>query len=179
MARLRDYYFEKVVPQLRSDLGLSNNFEVPRLEKVVLNMGVGEGTSDSKYIKQAVEELTMIAGQRAVMTVARKSVASFKLRQGQKIGAMVTLRREKMYELLDRLMNIALPRVRDFRGLSKKSFDGNGNYSFGIKEQIVFPEISISNVENIRGLDVVVVTSTRNDVHAAALLKAFNFPFVS
>jgi large subunit ribosomal protein L5 len=179
MARLRDYYFEKIVPQLKTDLGLSNDFQVPRLEKIVLNMGMGEGTSDSKYVKQAVEELTMIAGQKAVMTVARKSVATFKLRQGQKIGAMVTVRRERMYELLDRLLNIALPRVRDFRGLSKKSFDGNGNYSFGIKEQIIFPEISVSNVDNIHGLDVVVVTSTRNDAHAAALLKAFNFPFVS
>ncbi|MDR1235518.1 MAG: 50S ribosomal protein L5 [Holosporaceae bacterium] len=179
MARLRDYYFEKIVPQLRSDLELSNDFQVPRVEKVVLNMGVGEGTSDSKHVKQAVEELTMIAGQKAVMTVARKSVAGFKLRQGQKIGAMVTIRREKMYEFLDRLVNIALPRVRDFRGLSKKSFDGNGNYSFGIKEQIIFPEVAVSNVENIHGLDVVVVTSAKNDVHAAALLKAFNFPFVS
>jgi large subunit ribosomal protein L5 len=179
MARLRDYYFNKVVPQLKSELELSNSFAVPMLKKIVLNMGVGEGTSDSKYIKQAVEELTMISGQRAVTTIARKSVAGFKLREGQKIGAMVTLRREKMYEFLDRLINIALPRVRDFRGLSRKSFDGNGNYSFGIREQIVFPEVAVSNVENIHGLDVVVVTNTKNDVHAAALLKAFNFPFVS
>ncbi|MDR0631933.1 MAG: 50S ribosomal protein L5 [Holosporaceae bacterium] len=179
MTRLRDYYFEKVVPQLRSELGLSNDFEVPRLKKVVLNMGVGEGTSDSKYIKQAVEELTMIAGQKAVATAARKSIAGFKLRQGQKVGAMVTLRRDRMYEFLDRLINIALPRVRDFRGLSKKSFDGKGNYSLGIKEQIIFPEVAVSNVENIHGLNVVVVTNVDNDVHAAALLKAFNFPFVS
>jgi large subunit ribosomal protein L5 len=179
MARLRDYYFEKIVPQLKSELKLSNDFEIPRLSKIVLNMGVGEGTSDSKYIKQAVEELTMIAGQRAVTTTARKSVAGFKLRQGQKIGAMVTLRRDRMYEFLDRVINIALPRVRDFRGLSKKSFDGKGNYSFGIKEQIVFPEVAVSNVENIHGLDIVVVTSTFNDAQAAALLKAFNFPFVS
>ncbi|MDR1982898.1 MAG: 50S ribosomal protein L5 [Holosporaceae bacterium] len=178
MARLKDYYFEKIVPQLKSELKLSNNWEVPVLKKIVLNMGVGEATSDSKYIKQAVEELTMISGQKAVMTTARKSVAGFKLRQGQKIGAMVTLRRGKMYEFLDRLINIALPRVRDFRGLPKKSFDGNGNYSLGIKEQIVFPEIAVSSVENIHGLDVVVVTSTNNDTYAAALLKAFNFPFV-
>jgi large subunit ribosomal protein L5 len=178
MARLRDYYFKEVVPQLKSDLKLSNNFEVPALEKIILNMGVGKGITDSKYIKQAVEELTMISGQKAVMTVARKSIAAFKLRQGQKIGAMVTVRRERMYELLDRLINIALPRVRDFRGLSKKSFDGNGNYSFGIKEQIIFPEVAVSNVENIHGLDVIVVTNTKNDAHAAALLKAFNFPFV-
>jgi large subunit ribosomal protein L5 len=179
MARLRDYYFEKIVPQLKSEFGFSNDLQVPRLEKVVINMGVGEGTSDSKYVKQAVEELTMISGQRAVMTTARKSVAGFKLRQGQKIGAMVTLRRDRMYEFLDRLINIALPRVRDFRGLSKKSFDGHGNYSFGIKEQIVFPEVAVSDVGNIHGLDVVVVTNTNDDVHAAALLKAFNFPFVS
>jgi large subunit ribosomal protein L5 len=179
MARLRDYYFEKIVPQLKSEFGFSNNLEVPALKKVVLNMGVGEGVSDSKYIKQAVEELTMIAGQKAVATTARKSIATFKLREGQKIGAMVTLRKDRMYEFLDRLINIALPRVRDFRGLSKKSFDGNGNYSFGIKEQIVFPEVAVSSVENIHGLDVVVVTNAKDDTHAAALLKAFNFPFVS
>lgn len=179
MARLRDYYNEKVVQELKKTLGLNNDMEVPTLKKIVLNMGMGEAVADSKYIKQAVEELTMIAGQKAVMTTARKSIASFKLREGQKIGAMVTLRKDRMYEFLDRLINIALPRVRDFRGLSKKSFDGNGNYSFGIKEQIVFPEVAVSNVDNIHGLDVVIVTSTNNDAHAAALLKAFNFPFVS
>lgn len=179
MARLRDYYNEKVVQELKKSLNLKNDMEVPSLEKIVLNMGMGEAVADSKYIKQAVEELTMIAGQKAVMTTARKSIASFKLREGQKIGAMVTLRRDRMYEFLDRLINIALPRVRDFRGLSKKSFDGHGNYSFGIKEQIVFPEVSVSSVDNIHGLDVVIVTSTNNDAHAAALLKAFNFPFVS
>ncbi|MDR3179718.1 MAG: 50S ribosomal protein L5 [Holosporaceae bacterium] len=178
MARLRDFYFKTIVPKLKEEFKFGNDLQVPRLEKIVLNMGVGEGTSDSKYIKQAVEELTAIAGQKAVITTARKSVAGFKLRQGQKIGAMVTLRGEKMYEFLDRLINIALPRVRDFRGLPKKSFDGNGNYSFGVKEQIVFPEIAVSNVENIHGLDVVVVTSSSNNAHAAALLKAFNFPFV-
>lgn len=179
MARLRDYYNEKVVQELKKSLNLKNDMEVPFLEKIVLNMGMGEAVADSKYVKQAVEELTMIAGQKAVMTTARKSIASFKLREGQKIGAMVTLRRDRMYEFLDRLINIALPRVRDFRGLSKKSFDGHGNYSFGIKEQIVFPEVSVSSVDNIHGLDVVIVTSTNNDAHAAALLKAFNFPFVS
>lgn len=179
MARLKDYYFEKVVPQLKSEFKFTNDLQVPRLEKIVLNMGVGEGIADSKYVKQAVEELTAISGQKAVITTARKSVAGFKLREGQKIGAMVTLRKDKMYEFLDRLVNIALPRVRDFRGLPKKSFDGNGNYSFGIKEQIIFPEVAVSNVENIHGLDVVIVTNTKNDVHAAALLKAFNFPFVA
>ncbi len=179
MARLRDYYFEKVLPELKKELGLTNDLQVPRFKKVVLNMGMGEATSDSKYIKQAIEELTAIAGQKAVATVARKSIASFKLRAGQKIGAMVTLRGDRMYEFLDRLVNIALPRVRDFRGLPKDSFDSNGNYSFGIKEQIVFPEIAVSNVENIHGMNVVVVTSTSNDAHAAALLRAFNFPFVA
>lgn len=179
MARLRDYYNEKVIQQLKKALGLKNDFEVPSLTKIVLNMGMGEGVADSKYVRQAVDELTLIAGQKAVMTTARKSIAGFKLRQGQKIGAMVTLRGERMYEFLDRLINIALPRVRDFRGLSKKSFDGNGNYSFGIREQIVFPEVAVSSVDNIHGLDVAIVTSTRNDAHAAELLKAFNFPFVS
>ncbi|MDR0555668.1 MAG: 50S ribosomal protein L5 [Holosporaceae bacterium] len=179
MSRLREYYQENIVPKLRTELGLSNDFGVPKLEKIVLNMGVGEGTADSKHVKQAMEELTQIAGQKAVSTTASKSVASFNLRQGQKIGAMVTLRRERMYEFLDRLINIALPRVRDFRGLYKKSFDGNGNYSLGIREQIVFPEVAVSNVESIRGLDVVVVTTTRNDAWAAALLTEFNFPFVS
>lgn len=179
MARLRDYYFEKVVPQLKKEFKFMNDLQVPRFEKIVLNIGMGEAVSDSKYIKQAVEELTAIAGQKAVATVARKSIAGFKLREGQKIGAMVTLRGERMFEFLDRLINIALPRVRDFRGLPKKSFDGNGNYSFGIKEQIVFPEIAVSNVENIHGLSIVIVTSTSDSSHAAALLKAFNFPFIS
>jgi large subunit ribosomal protein L5 len=179
MARLRDYYFEKIVPQLKADLGLTNDLQVPAIKKIVLNMGVGEATTDSKHVKQAVEELTMISGQKAVATKARKSIATFKVREGQKIGAMVTLRKDMMYEFMDRMINIALPRVRDFRGLSKKSFDGNGNYSFGIKEQIIFPEVAVSAVENIRGLDVVVVTNASNDVQAAALLKAFNFPFVS
>lgn len=179
MPRLKDYYFEKIVPQLKSELNFTNDLQVPRIEKIVLNMGVGEGIADSKYVKQAVEELTAISGQKAVITTARKSVAGFKLREGQKIGAMVTLRKDKMYEFLDRLVNIALPRVRDFRGLPKKSFDGNGNYSFGIREQIIFPEVAVGSVDNIHGLDVVVVTSTRNDAHAAALLKAFNFPFTA
>lgn len=179
MARLKDYYFEKIVPQLKADLKFTNDLQVPHIEKIVLNMGVGEGIADSKYVKQAVEELTAISGQKAVITTARKSVAGFKLREGQKIGAMVTLRKDKMYEFLDRLINISLPRVRDFRGLPKKSFDGNGNYSFGIREQIIFPEVAVGNVDNIHGLDVVIVTSTRNDAHAAALLKAFNFPFAA
>lgn len=179
MARLREYYFENVVPKLKADLGLENVFEVPMLKKIVLNMGVGEAIGDSKYVKQAVDELTWIAGQRAVVTIARKSIAGFKLREGQKIGAMVTLRGQRMYEFLDRLINIALPRVRDFRGLSKKAFDGNGNYSFGIKEQIIFPEVAIKNVETIRGLDVTIVTSAVVDEHGVALLRAFSFPFMA
>lgn len=179
MARLRDFYFQKALPELKKKLNLSNDFQVPRFEKVVLNMGMGEAVADSKYIKQAVEELTAIAGQKAVPTVAKKSIAGFKVRAGQKIGAMVTLRGERMYEFLDRLINIALPRVRDFRGLPRKSFDGNGNYAFGIKEQIVFSEVAVSNVENIHGLDVVIVTSSPNCEHAAALLEQFNFPFVA
>ncbi len=178
MARLKELYFKTVVPQLRKELKFSNDMEVPRFEKIVINMGMGEAVADSKYIKQAIEELTAIAGQKAVPTTARKSIAGFKLREGQKIGAMVTLRKDRMYEFLDRLINIALPRVRDFRGLPKKSFDGNGNYSFGIKEQIVFPEIAVSNVENIHGMNIVIVTNTSNNAHAVALLKAFNFPFV-
>ncbi|MDR3156235.1 MAG: 50S ribosomal protein L5 [Holosporaceae bacterium] len=179
MARLMDFYKEKIVPQLKVELGVKNDLQVPRLEKIVINMGVGKGTADSKYIKQATDELTNIAGQKSVATVARKSIAGFKLRQGQKVGAMVTLRGIRMYEFVDRLINIALPRVRDFRGLSKKSFDGNGNYSFGIREQIVFPEIAVSNVDNIHGMDIIVVTTTSSDTQAATLLKAFNFPFVS
>ncbi|MDR1362240.1 MAG: 50S ribosomal protein L5 [Holosporaceae bacterium] len=178
MTRLKDYYFSTIVPALKKDLELANDLQVPRLQKIVLNMGVGEGIADSKHVKQAVEELTSIAGQRAVVTIARKSVAGFKLRQGQKIGAMVTLRGERMYEFLDRLINIALPRVRDFRGLSRRSFDGRGNYSFGIKEQIVFTEVSVSNVDNIRGLDVAVVTTASDNAQAEALLGAFNFPFM-
>jgi large subunit ribosomal protein L5 len=179
MARLREFYFSEVVPQLKKEFEFTNDLQVPRLEKVVLNVGMKKAIVDSKYIKQAVEELTAIAGQKAVSTTARKSIAGFKLREGQKIGAMVTLRGGKMYEFIDRLINIALPRVKDFRGLPRKAFDGNGNYSFGIKEQIVFPEVAISNVDNIHGLNVVVVTSTSDNTHAAALLKAFNFPFVS
>lgn len=179
MARLREFYFQKALPNLKKKLGVENDFQVPRFQKIVINMGVGEAVADSKYIKQAVEELSAIAGQKAVPTVARKSIASFKLRAGQKIGAMVTLRGDRMYEFLDRLINIALPRVRDFRGLSRKSFDGRGNYSFGIKEQIVFPEITVSGVENIHGMNIVVVTSSSNCAHAAALLKEFNFPLVS
>ncbi|MDR2417268.1 MAG: 50S ribosomal protein L5 [Holosporales bacterium] len=179
MARLRDHYSQVVVPKLREELSCSNDFSVPRLVKVVLNMGVGEATADSKHIKMAVDELTWIAGQRAVATRARKSVATFKVREGQQIGAMATLRGPRMYEFIDRLTTIALPRVRDFRGLSLRSFDGRGNYSFGIKEQIVFPEVGSKNVDVIRGLDVCVVTTAKTDKACYSLLKAFNFPFIA
>lgn len=177
MTRLREIYKDTILPGLKKELGVDNDFLVPALKKIVLNMGVGEGTSDSKHVKQAVEELSLIAGQKAVITFARKSVAGFKVREGQKIGAMVTLRGDRMYEFFDRLVNIALPRVRDFRGLSRKSFDGNGNYSFGIREQIIFPEVAAKNVEEIRGLDVSIVTTTTKDEYCMALLKALNFPF--
>ncbi|MDR0406921.1 MAG: 50S ribosomal protein L5 [Holosporales bacterium] len=179
MARLRDDYFNVIVPRLREELSCHNNFSIPRLIKVVLNMGVGEATTDSKHVKMAVDELTWIAGQKAVATRARKSVATFKVREGQQIGAVVTLRGIRMYEFIDRLISIALPRVRDFRGLSSHSFDGKGNYSFGIKEQIIFPEVGSKNVDVIRGLDVCVVTTAKTDEECYSLLKAFNFPFMA
>lgn len=179
MTHLRKIYNEVIVPQLKKELNVDNDFLVPSLKKIVLNMGVGKGIIDSKNVKNAAEELTLIAGQKAVVTTARKSIAGFKLREGHKIGAMVTLRGDRMYEFYERLVNIALPRVRDFRGLSKKSFDGRGNYSFGIREQIVFPEVAVKNVEEIRGLDVTIVTTADTDEKCLALLKALNFPFAS
>ncbi|MDR0661790.1 MAG: 50S ribosomal protein L5 [Holosporales bacterium] len=178
MARLYDDYSKVIIPKLRKELGYSNDFSVPRMVKVVLNMGVGEATADSKHIKAAVDELTLIAGQKAVATRARKSVATFKVREGQAIGAMVTIRGCRMYEFIDRLVTMALPRMRDFRGLSSRSFDGKGNYSFGIKEQIVFPEVGSKNVDVIRGMDVTLVTTAKTDAACYALLKAFNFPFM-
>ncbi|GBD45083.1 50S ribosomal protein L5 [bacterium HR40] len=177
MARLKTYYEEVLKPQLRERFGYKNPMQVPKLEKIVLNMGVGEAVSDSKKIQAAVEDLTKIAGQRAVVCRARKSVANFKLRRGMPIGCKVTLRGERMYEFLDRLVNIALPRVRDFRGLSPKSFDGRGNYAFGIKEQIVFPEINYDEIDEIRGLDVIIHTTARTDEEARALLEGFAMPF--
>ena len=153
--------------------------QIPRLTKVVLNMGVGEGTQDRKKVEAAVGDMTLIAGQKPVVTRAKKSIAGFKLREGMAIGCKVTLRRERMYEFLDRLINITLPRVRDFRGLSKKSFDGRGNFAMGIKEQIIFPEISYDKVDQIRGLDIVICTTATNDAEAQALLKAFDMPFAN
>src|SRR5690348_3772897 len=175
--RLKQHYKEVLSKQLAKDFGYSNPMQVPRLDKVVLNMGVGEGVSDSKKVNAAAADLGLIAGQKAVITKARKSIATFKVRDGQAIGCKVTLRKARMYEFLDRLINIALPRVRDFRGLSPKSFDGRGNYTLGIKEHIVFPEIDYDKAADIWGMDITVCTTARNDDEARALLTAFNFPF--
>ncbi|MEQ8818332.1 MAG: 50S ribosomal protein L5 [Thalassobaculum sp.] len=179
MARLREVYEATIRPDLMSEFGYSNRLEVPRLEKIVINMGVGEAVQDSKRINSAVDELTRIAGQKPVVTRAKKSIAGFKLREGMPIGVKVTLRRERMFEFLDRLVNIALPRVRDFRGLNPKSFDGRGNYALGVKEQIVFPEIDYDKVDTVRGMDIIVVTTAKTDDEARELLKRFQFPFVN
>lgn len=179
MARLREFYETKIRPELMTQFGYTNVFEVPRLEKIVINMGVGEAVQDSKRINAAVDELTRIAGQRPVVTRAKKSIAGFKLRENMPIGVKVTLRRERMFEFLDRLVNIALPRVRDFRGLNPKSFDGRGNFSMGMKEQIVFPEIDYDKVDTVRGMDIIVVTTAKTDDEARELLKRFQFPFVN
>ena len=175
--RLRQQYDEVIRQSLVEEFGYKNPMEVPRLEKIVVNMGVGEAVGDSKVIHSAAEDLGLITGQKPVITKARKSIANFKLREGMAVGAKVTLRRQQMYEFLDRLVNIALPRVRDFRGLSPKSFDGNGNYALGIKEHIVFPEINYDKVQQMWGLDVVVCTTARNDGEARSLLRGFDFPF--
>ncbi len=177
MNRLHEHYDKVVKDQLLKKFGYKNPMEVPGLEKIVLNMGVGSAVQDSKTLDHAVEQMTHISGQKPVITRAKKSIANFKLREGQKIGCKVTLRRDHMYEFLDRLVNIALPRVRDFRGLSDKSFDGRGNYSMGLKEQIVFPEIDYDKVDKIRGLDIIFVTSAKTDEEAIALLRGFNMPF--
>ena len=176
-ARLQTEYESQIRPNMMSEFGYSNAIQAPRLEKIVINMGVGEAIQDSKKMDAAVEEMTLISGQRPIVCAARKSVANFKLREGMKIGCKVTLRRTRMYEFLDRLVNIALPRVRDFRGLSGRSFDGRGNFSMGLKEQIVFPEIDYDRVQDIRGMDIVVCTTARTDDEARALLKGFNMPF--
>lgn len=176
-ARLKKHYHEKVIPQLQKQFNYSNVMEVPRLKKITLNMGVGEAADDKKIVKAAQDNLTNIAGQLAMITHARKSVAGFKIREGWPIGCKVTLRGERMYEFLDRLISIALPRVRDFRGVNPRSFDSRGNYSLGVKEQITFPEIDYNQIDAIRGLDVTITTSANTDQEAFALLKAFNFPF--
>lgn len=177
MARLKAEYSKKILPALKKELEISNDLAVPKLDKIVLNMGVGEATQDRKHIDSAVEDMTLIAGQKPVVTKARKSIATFKLREDMAIGCKVTLRGDRMYEFLDRLVNIALPRQRDFRGLNGKSFDGNGNYAMGIKEQIIFPEIDYDKVSKIRGMDIIICTTATNDDDARALLKAFNMPF--
>ncbi|WKZ13176.1 MAG: 50S ribosomal protein L5 [Gammaproteobacteria bacterium] len=177
MARLQQFYAKEVVPKLQQQLGLGNRLEVPRITKITLNMGVGEAINDKKIVDKAMGDLMLITGQKPVATKARKSVATFKIRQGQLIGCKVTLRRQRMYEFLDRLINIAIPRIRDFRGLNSRSFDGQGNYSLGIQEQIIFPEVDYSQVDAVRGLDVTITTTARSDAHARALLEAFNFPF--
>lgn len=178
MARLREHYKTTVQSELIKQFSYKNVMQVPRLEKIVLNMGVGEAVADSKKIQGALENMRSIAGQAPVITKARNSIAGFKLREGMPLGVKVTLRGDRMYEFLDRLVNIAMPRIRDFRGISRKSFDGNGNYAFGIKEQIIFPEINYDKVDVVRGMDIVICTSARTDKEAMALLERFNFPFV-
>jgi len=175
--RLQAHYEDVVRAKMMEEFNYSNPMQVPRLDKVVLNMGVGEAVGDSKIIQSVVEDLSLIAGQKPVITKARKAISNFKLREDMGIGAKVTLRRARMYEFIDRLVTIALPRVRDFRGLSPKSFDGNGNFALGIKEHIVFPEINYDKVQQMWGLDVIVCTTATNDDEARALLKAFDFPF--
>jgi large subunit ribosomal protein L5 len=175
--RLKTHYNEVVRQKLVEQFGYKNRFDVPTIEKVVINIGVGEGVADRKKVEQAANDLTQIAGQKAVVTIARKSIANFKLRDGQAIGCKVTLRQARMYEFIDRLVNIALPRVRDFRGLNPKSFDGNGNYTLGIREHIVFPEIDFDKTSDVWGMDITVCTTARTNAEAQALLASFNFPF--
>ena len=177
VARMRKLYDETIIKAMTEKFGYKNVMEIPRLDKIVLNMGVGEATQDKKKVDQAASEMELIAGQKPVVTKAKKSIAQFKLREGMPIGVEVTLRRERMYEFLDRFITIALPRVRDFRGLNPKSFDGRGNYACGIKEQIVFPEISYDRVDKVRGMDVIVTTTAKTDDEARELLRLFGFPF--
>jgi large subunit ribosomal protein L5 len=179
MARLREHYSKVVRPALQEQFAYGNPMQVPKLEKIVINMGVGEAAQDAKKIEGALAELTLISGQKPVVTRAKKSIAAFKLRENQVVGCKVTLRADRMYEFLDRLINIALPRVRDFRGVPGKSFDGRGNYSLGLKEQLIFPEINYDKVETIRGMDIIFVTTAKTDAEAKALLKAFDLPFAA
>ena len=175
--RLRTQYEEKIKADLLKEFGYTNVMQLPKLEKIVLNMGIGEAVNDTKKVKSAAADLEKIAGQKPVITHARKSIAGFKVRENMPLGVKVTLRKQRMYEFLDRLVNVALPRVRDFRGLNPNSFDGRGNYAMGIKEHIIFPEISYDQIEQVWGMDIVVCTTAKNDDEARALLKAFNFPF--
>ena len=177
MARLHDYYTSTVVPDLVKQFGYQSVMEVPRIEKITLNMGVGEAVADKKVLEHAVGDMQKIAGQKPVVTTARKSIAGFKIRDGYPIGCKVTLRRERMYEFLDRLITIALPRVRDFRGINGKSFDGRGNYNMGVREQIIFPEIEYDRIDALRGMNITITTTAKTDEEARALLAAFKFPF--
>jgi large subunit ribosomal protein L5 len=177
MARLQQFYKDTVVKKLMDERGYKNVMQVPRIEKVTINMGVGEAIGDKKVIENALTDMEKISGQKPVTTLARKSVASFKVRDGYPIGCKVTLRKERMYEFLDRLISVAIPRIRDFRGMSPKAFDGRGNYNMGVKEQIIFPEIEYEKIDAIRGMDINITTSATNDEDARALLAAFNFPF--
>lgn len=179
MARIKDLYFSKVLPSLKQELGYANPMQVPRLSKIVANMGLGEGATNAKLLESSVEELGLITGQKPVVTRAHKSIANFKLREGMTIGCAVTLRGERMYEFFDRLVNVALPRVRDFRGISDRSFDGRGNYSLGIREHIIFPEINLDKVDRIKGFTVSMVTSAKTDREGRALLRALGMPFRS
>jgi large subunit ribosomal protein L5 len=177
MARLQQYYREQVLTRLQRDLGIQNPMEVPRITKITVNMGVGEAVADKKVMDAAVADLTKITGQKPLVTKSRKAIASFKIRAGLAIGCKVTLRGARMYEFLDRLINIAMPRIRDFRGVSPRSFDGRGNYSLGVKEQIIFPEIQYDQIDQIRGMDITITTTARDNRQGRALLEAFNFPF--
>jgi large subunit ribosomal protein L5 len=176
MARLQEYYRDTVAPKLKEELGLENVMEVPKITKITLNMGIGEAVSDKKVLEHATGDMAAVCGQKPIITYARKSEAGFKIREGWPIGAKVTLRRERMYEFLDRLVNIAIPRIRDFRGLNPKSFDGRGNYSMGVREQIIFPEVDYDKIDQLRGMDITITTTARTDEEGRALLKAFNFP---
>jgi len=177
MGTMKELYESECIPQLKEKFGYSNMFEIPKIEKIVLNMGLGEAVQNPKIVEKAANELTLIAGQKAVVTRARKSIATFKLREGMPIGACVTLRRERMYDFLSKLINIALPRVRDFRGISAKGFDGNGNFSMGIKEHIIFPEVDYDKIDKIRGLNITFVTNAKSDEEGRTLLKMLGMPF--
>jgi large subunit ribosomal protein L5 len=177
MANLKTVYKKEIAPKLKEELGLSNVMEIPRITKITLNMGVGEALGDKKALESALADLELISGQKPVVTKARKSIAGFKVREGWPIGCKVTLRSDRMYEFLERLISISIPRIRDFRGLSSKSFDGRGNYAMGVNEQIIFPEIDYDKVDKLRGLDIAITTTARTDEEGRALLKAFNFPF--
>ncbi len=177
MSRLLEEYNNQIKKDLKSKLGLKNIYEVPKIKKIILNMGIGEGKDDAKLVDKALEDLTLISGQKAVKTKSKKAISGFKIRAGMPLGVKVTLRNKIMYEFLDRLVNIAMPRIRDFRGLNNKSFDGNGNYSLGIKEHVIFPEINFDKVDKVRGMDITICTSAKNNNEALELLKSFNMPF--